>query len=112
MVIQCWMSKPRILAEISVSIHAGFALRHVSILPYCFHSFHNNSICHRQRITTNASCVLKSSAGTFVKRIAQSATCNRLLLVRLLFCRLFPDFLVGFAPLGPHVCTPLRLAGW
>src|SRR5437762_120102 len=107
MVIHCSISSPRSLAYISVSMRADFPLRHASILPSCFHSFHNNSICHRQRITTNASCALSFSTGTLVSRITQSANCNRLLLVRFVFLRLFPDFLAFLPPLGPQVCIPL-----
>src|SRR5579864_6288896 len=94
-------------------MRSGFSLRQVSILPYCFHNFHNNSICHRQRMRTNASSALSFSAGTFVRRKIQSDTCKRLLLVFLVFFRLFFFFFSSFFPfLGPHAWTPLLEAGW
>src|SRR5439155_17954645 len=50
-VTQCSRSKPKSLAYSSVKMRWGLLLLHVSILPSCFHSFHNSSICQRKRMS-------------------------------------------------------------
>src|SRR5712692_7502540 len=87
----------------------GLALRHVSTLPTCFHSFQHSSICHRQRASTSASSIESSSCGTLVIRIVQSKSCKRALLV--FFCLRCRCRLLSagrrLRPLG--CCTPLAL---
>src|SRR5260370_19243163 len=55
----------------------GLALRHVSSLPNCFHSFQHSSMCQRQRAMTSASSTESSAFGTLVTRIVQSSNCMR-----------------------------------
>src|SRR6266550_9497940 len=85
----------------------GLALRHVSTLPTCFHSFQHSSICHRQRASTSASSTESSSCGTLVIRIVQPKSCRRALPV-------FLCLRCGLALARPCVrtlgrCTPLAL---
>src|SRR5258708_1156355 len=87
----------------------GLALRQVSSLLTCFHSFQHSSIGPRQRASTSASSRMRGCCGTLVSRIVHSSNCMRALPVfRCLRCR------CRLSPAARRLrtlgrCTPLGL---
>src|SRR5436305_8092498 len=81
-VIQCSRSRPKSLAYSSVKIRCGLALLHVSILPSCFHSFHNSSICQRKRMSATT-CRAESTRPSTLVSTSSHSTCRCLLALTL-----------------------------
>src|SRR5207302_2797090 len=109
-VTQCSRSKPKSLAYSSVKIRWGLLLLHVSILPSCFQSFQNSSICQRKRMSATTCSANRTPSSTLVNTSSHS-NCRCLLTLTLWRLR---ARLRGWRPgprLGrrPHSWTPLLL---
>ena len=108
-VTQCSSSRPKSLAYSSVKIRCGLLLLHVSILPSCFQSFQNSSICQRKRIRATTCSAASSWLSTLVSTSSHS---NCRCLLTLTLWRFLARFR-GWRPapgLGrrPHRWNPLR----